>query len=126
MILFLHIFLSFSLTPSPLPTELISDITLLDSQKKEEKQALCLAGTGIQNLQKKAAKAGLSSHSVLGSLFLNPTVAAGVAFGSGSCCCCCGVSGNDGYGGYDGYDGYDGCDGYDGRNCLSFWSFIFC
>ena len=46
---------------------------------------VCLAGAGIHSVLQKAA--GLSepreSHSVLGSIFLNPTTAAGVAFGSG-------------------------------------------
>eukprot|EP00915_Cephaloidophora_sp_WS-2016_P003952 GHVH01005345.1.p1 GENE.GHVH01005345.1~~GHVH01005345.1.p1 ORF type:complete len:631 (+),score=78.61 GHVH01005345.1:1069-2961(+) len=44
---------------------------------------LCLPGTGILSLSKAAETIGRESHSVLGSLFLNPTVAAGIAFGSG-------------------------------------------
>lgn len=46
-------------------------------------QVLCLAGAGIQDLSVRAASMGRESHSVLGSIFLNPTVAAGVALGSG-------------------------------------------
>lgn len=44
---------------------------------------LCFAGAGIATAQQVAKSLGRESHSVLGSLFLNPTVAAGVAFGSG-------------------------------------------
>ena len=44
---------------------------------------VCLAGAGIHSALGKAAEMQRESHSVLGSLFLNPTVAAGVAFGSG-------------------------------------------
>jgi D-lactate dehydrogenase len=44
---------------------------------------VCLAGAGIQDVLKAANALGVDSHSVLGSFFLNPTVAAGVAFGSG-------------------------------------------
>jgi D-lactate dehydrogenase len=47
------------------------------------KQMLCLAGAGIHDVAKEAAKINRESHSVLGSIFLNPSVAAGVAFGSG-------------------------------------------
>jgi D-lactate dehydrogenase (quinone) len=46
-------------------------------------QMLCLAGAGIFDLSKEASKLGRESHSILGSVFLNPTVAAGVSFGSG-------------------------------------------
>ena len=45
--------------------------------------ALCQPGAGIYDLSVAAAQRGRQSHSVLGSIFLNPTVAAGVAFGSG-------------------------------------------
>jgi len=48
-----------------------------------DKYALCLAGAGIFDLSVEAAKVGRESHSVLGSMFLNPSVAAGVSFGSG-------------------------------------------
>ena len=44
---------------------------------------LCLAGAGIHTLSCLAKDQGRESHSILGSTFLNPTVAAGVAFGSG-------------------------------------------
>ena len=44
---------------------------------------VCLAGAGIYSVLQKAATLGFESHSVLGSIFLNPTTAAGVAFGSG-------------------------------------------
>uniref|UniRef100_A0A7S4T4W3 FAD-binding PCMH-type domain-containing protein n=1 Tax=Alexandrium monilatum TaxID=311494 RepID=A0A7S4T4W3_9DINO len=45
---------------------------------------LCFAGAGIFDLQDKLKKDfNRDSHSVLGSIFLNPSVAAGVAFGSG-------------------------------------------
>lgn len=46
-------------------------------------QMLCLAGAGIYDLSKVAASRGRESHSILGSIFLNPSVGAGVAFGSG-------------------------------------------
>lgn len=48
-------------------------------------RVVCLAGTGIADLSRKVSEwfPGRESHSVLGSTFLNPTVAAGVAFGSG-------------------------------------------
>ena len=44
---------------------------------------VCLAGAGIHSALQTAASIGRESHSVLGSIFLNPTTAAGVAFGSG-------------------------------------------
>lgn len=47
------------------------------------KRLVCLAGAGIHSVRQEAAKFGRESHSVLGSIFLNPTTAAGVAFGSG-------------------------------------------
>lgn len=47
-------------------------------------QMLCLAGAGVYDLSLRTrSDIGRDSHSVLGSQFLNPTVAAGVAFGSG-------------------------------------------
>mmetsp|Transcript_80826 Transcript_80826/g.142549 ORF Transcript_80826/g.142549 Transcript_80826/m.142549 type:complete len:652 (+) Transcript_80826:30-1985(+) len=50
---------------------------------KDVKQVLCFAGAGIYSLQEKMKEFGRDSHSVLGSIFLNPSVAAGVSFGSG-------------------------------------------
>ena len=44
---------------------------------------VCLAGAGIHSVLQRAAGLGKESHSVLGSIFLNPTTAAGIAFGSG-------------------------------------------
>mmetsp|Transcript_4244 Transcript_4244/g.9804 ORF Transcript_4244/g.9804 Transcript_4244/m.9804 type:complete len:635 (+) Transcript_4244:2-1906(+) len=46
-------------------------------------KVLCFAGAGIYSLQEALKPWGRDSHSVLGSIFLNPSVAAGVAFGSG-------------------------------------------
>jgi len=47
-------------------------------------QVLCFSGAGIADLKELLAeKYGRDSHSVLGSSFLNPSVGAGVAFGSG-------------------------------------------
>lgn len=47
-------------------------------------QVLCFAGAGIFDLQDKLQKDyNRDSHSVLGSIFLNPSTAAGVSFGSG-------------------------------------------
>ncbi|CAK9104719.1 unnamed protein product [Durusdinium trenchii] len=45
--------------------------------------ALCFAGAGIFQLQTELQKRHRDSHSVLGSMFLNPSVAAGVSYGSG-------------------------------------------
>lgn len=45
--------------------------------------ALCFAGAGIYQLQSELQKRSRDSHSVLGSIFLNPSVAAGVSYGSG-------------------------------------------
>eukprot|EP00746_Dinoflagellata_sp_MGD_P032501 gnl/MRDRNA2_/MRDRNA2_177380_c0_seq1.p1 gnl/MRDRNA2_/MRDRNA2_177380_c0~~gnl/MRDRNA2_/MRDRNA2_177380_c0_seq1.p1 ORF type:complete len:674 (+),score=105.98 gnl/MRDRNA2_/MRDRNA2_177380_c0_seq1:166-2022(+) len=51
---------------------------------EEGHQVLCFAGAGIFDLQDKLQKdCNRDSHSVLGSIFLNPTVAAGVSYGSG-------------------------------------------
>ena len=49
------------------------------------KRVVCLAGTGISTLAKSIQEwfPDRESHSILGSTFLNPTTAAGVAFGSG-------------------------------------------
>jgi D-lactate dehydrogenase len=47
-------------------------------------RVVCLAGTGLAQLHNYVDETlGRESHSMLGSTFLNPTVAAGVAFGSG-------------------------------------------
>ena len=46
-------------------------------------KVLCFAGAGIFSLQETLKERERDSHSVLGSIFLNPSVAAGVAFGSG-------------------------------------------
>lgn len=47
-------------------------------------QVLCFSGAGINDLKELLAeKHGRDSHSVLGSSFLNPSVGAGLAFGSG-------------------------------------------
>lgn len=48
-------------------------------------RVVCLAGTGIGNLATSISQwfPERESHSILGSTFLNPTTAAGVAFGSG-------------------------------------------
>lgn len=48
-------------------------------------RVVCLAGTGIGRLATSIPEwfPGRESHSILGSTFLNPTTAAGVAFGSG-------------------------------------------
>jgi D-lactate dehydrogenase len=48
-------------------------------------RVVCLAGTGIGNLATTITQwfPDRESHSILGSTFLNPTTAAGVAFGSG-------------------------------------------
>lgn len=51
---------------------------------KDGKQVLCFSGTGIFDLQEVLKNDyNRDSHSVLGSIFLNPSVAAGVAYGSG-------------------------------------------
>ena len=49
----------------------------------DKKQMLCLAGAGIFDLATAANSVDRESHSILGSYFLNPSVAAGIAFGSG-------------------------------------------
>jgi D-lactate dehydrogenase len=52
-------------------------------------RVVCLAGVGLASLQQFLNKnfPDRESHSVLGSTFLNPTTAAGVAFGSGGTQC---------------------------------------
>lgn len=64
------------------PTVIIN-MTRLKQIHSVGDQFLCLAGAGIYDLSRVAAAANRESHSILGSLFLNPSVAAGVAFGSG-------------------------------------------
>jgi len=49
----------------------------------EGRRLVCLAGAGIYDAHTRAASLGRESHSILGSIFLNPTAAAGIAFGSG-------------------------------------------
>jgi len=51
----------------------------------EGKRVVCLAGMGISDLSNRVSSwyPDRESHSVLGSMFLNPTTAAGVAYGSG-------------------------------------------
>jgi FAD/FMN-containing dehydrogenase len=46
-------------------------------------KVLCFAGAGIFDLKEKLAQHGRAAHTELGSIFLNPSVGAGVAFGSG-------------------------------------------
>mmetsp|Transcript_34057 Transcript_34057/g.45004 ORF Transcript_34057/g.45004 Transcript_34057/m.45004 type:complete len:654 (+) Transcript_34057:103-2064(+) len=46
-------------------------------------KVLCFAGAGIFTLAQELAKINRDSHSALGSIFLDPSVAAGVSFGSG-------------------------------------------
>ena len=57
--------------------------TIIPSDKGE--RMVCLAGVGLASLQQfvEAQFPHRESHSILGSTFLNPTTAAGVAFGSG-------------------------------------------
>eukprot|EP00419_Tripos_fusus_P044869 CAMPEP_0172814928 /NCGR_PEP_ID=MMETSP1075-20121228/11490_1 /TAXON_ID=2916 /ORGANISM="Ceratium fusus, Strain PA161109" /LENGTH=662 /DNA_ID=CAMNT_0013654749 /DNA_START=55 /DNA_END=2043 /DNA_ORIENTATION=+ len=72
-------------TKSDRPTVIIN-LRRLDKMIPINKgqQTLCYAGVGIFDLQEKLKKEfNRDSHSVLGSIFLNPTTAAGVAFGSG-------------------------------------------
>lgn len=50
----------------------------------EGNQVLCFSGAGIYDLKAKMDKEfKRDSHTILGSIFLNPSVGAGVAFGSG-------------------------------------------
>lgn len=46
-------------------------------------KVLCMAGAGILDLKNDLEKIGRESHVILGSTFLNPSVGAGLAFGSG-------------------------------------------
>lgn len=51
-------------------------------------RVVCLAGAGLATLQKYVhTHFGRESHSILGSTFLNPTAAAGIALGSGGTQC---------------------------------------
>ena len=63
----------------------IHPLTEHDADGEPTVRMLCLAGAGLHDLVVKAANLDTKreSHSALGSSFLNPTVAAGVAFGSG-------------------------------------------
>lgn len=49
----------------------------------EGRRVLAFSGAGIYDLSQTCAKLGRESHSVLGSVFLNPSVGGGVALGSG-------------------------------------------
>lgn len=50
----------------------------------DAKQVLCFSGAGIYDLKDMLEKKHKrDSHSILGSIFLNPSIGAGVAFGSG-------------------------------------------
>jgi D-lactate dehydrogenase (quinone) len=53
------------------------------------KRMVCLAGMGLASLKRLVSEnfPDRESHSILGSTFLNPTTAAGVAFGSGGTQC---------------------------------------
>jgi D-lactate dehydrogenase (quinone) len=53
------------------------------------KRMVCLAGVGLASLKRLVSEnfPDRESHSILGSTFLNPTTAAGVAFGSGGTQC---------------------------------------
>ena len=50
---------------------------ILEWGVQECHQVLCFAGVGIFDLREELHKFDRDSHSVLGSLFLNPTVGAG-------------------------------------------------
>lgn len=62
-----------------LSTLRLDRISLLD----DNRMALCFCGAGLLDLSELLKRAGREPHSSLGSLFLNPTVGAGVALGSG-------------------------------------------
>lgn len=62
-----------------LSTRRLSGVVPVDGGKS----LLCFAGAGIADAARVAAEWQRDSHSVLGSFFLNPTVGAGVSFGSG-------------------------------------------
>jgi D-lactate dehydrogenase len=57
----------------------LNDIYVLEKENK----VLCCAGAGIYSLSEKLKPLQRQSHSVLGSFFLNPSVAAGLALSSG-------------------------------------------
>jgi D-lactate dehydrogenase len=63
----------------------VLNLTRLNKIHPVGDKMLCLAGAGIYDLSKYTASLNppRESHSILGSVFLNPSVAAGVAFGSG-------------------------------------------
>jgi D-lactate dehydrogenase (quinone) len=61
----------------------VFNMTRLKTVHRLDDQVLCFAGVGIHDLSILASQQNRESHSILGSVFLNPTVAAGVAFGSG-------------------------------------------
>jgi len=68
------------------PTVVISMKNLTSIRPVDDgAKVLCYAGVGLGSLQSyvETNVPGRMSHSVLGSTFLNPTTAAGVAFGSG-------------------------------------------
>jgi len=57
----------------------LKDIIPIDGGDK----MFCFAGAGIMDVNRKASEYSREGHSVLGSIFLNPSTAAGVAFSSG-------------------------------------------
>jgi D-lactate dehydrogenase (quinone) len=61
----------------------VFNMTRLKTVHRLDDQVLCFAGVGIHDLSILASQQNRESHSILGSVFLNPTVAAGLAFGSG-------------------------------------------
>ena len=66
--------------------ELDADVTTDDlsiEQENSHLKMLCMAGAGIHDLAERAKQLHRESHSILGSTFLNPTVAAGLSLGSG-------------------------------------------
>ena len=66
------------------PTVVINMKRMNTIQPLEDGNKLCcMAGAGIYDASQVAKGIQKESHSILGSVFLNPTVAAGVAFGSG-------------------------------------------
>ena len=65
------------------PTVVISTVRLNKVHAIGNNHLLCCGGVGIYDLSLIAKSMKRESHSVLGSMFLNPTVSAGIAFGSG-------------------------------------------
>jgi D-lactate dehydrogenase len=61
----------------------LNKIIPIKETNKNVNQVLCYAGAGIYDLELFLKPFKREPHSVLGSIFLNPTVAGGVAFGSG-------------------------------------------